>query len=320
MRLSADLINAVMAAANDGLVVAEFNGPTALIIFANPIFSRLTGYSAEEIHGRECFFLLRDHQDSEQLEKLTAAVQQQEDCVCKFHLRVKEGRLHWIELRIVFFRSEQADYLICTYKDVTQEEYVKNVLDKVNVLYREMSKRLEYTNETDQLTRLKNRGHLCTRGEFMLGAAKREKLRLHAILIDVDSFRILNGIGGPALGDDCLIKIADVIRHYFCRATDIAIRMGDDEFAIICIEDDDQRVHERAESLRRDVRALQVKDFSSRQHELSVSIGIYSVTPEKNTTIEDMIHNAGQLIFSLNNNGDQIVHRTAGDNTFSLRH
>lgn len=320
MRLSADLINAAMAATNDGLVIAEFNGPTASIIFANPVFSRLTGYSAEEIHDRECLFLLRDNQDSEQLEKLTAAMQQQSECVCKFHVRMKDGRLHWIELRIAFFQNQQAHYLICTYKDITQEEYVKNVLDKVNVLYREMSKRLEYTNETDQLTRLKNRGHLCTRGEFMLGAAKREKLRLHAILIDVDSFRILNGIGGPALGDDCLIKIADVIRHYFCRATDIAIRMGDDEFAVICIEDDDHRVHERAESLRQEVRALQVKDFTGRLHELSVSIGIYSVTPEKNTTIEDMIHNAGQLIFSLNNNGDQIVHRQSGDNTFSLHH
>lgn len=320
MRLSADLINAVMAATNDGLVIAEFNGSDASIVFANPVFCRLTGYSAEEVQSRECFFLLRDNQDSGQLENLTAAVQQQSDCACKFHIRMKDGRLHWIELSIVFFQNPQTHYLICTYKDVTQEEYVKNVLDKVNVLYREMSKRLEYTNETDQLTRLKNRGHLCTRGEFMLGAAKREKLRLHAILIDVDSFRILNGIGGQALGDDCLIKIADVIRHYFCRATDIAIRMGDDEFAVICIEDDDQRVHERAESLRRDVRALQVKDFSGRQHQLSISIGIYSVTPEKNTTIEEMIHNAGQLIFSLNNNGDQIVHRQAGDNTFSLRH
>lgn len=320
MSLSADLINAVMAVTNDGLVVAELDGSITPIIFANPVFARLTGYSSEDIHGRECFFLLNGHQDTEQLQKLTAALQQQQDCSCKFHLQMKDGRFHWVELRIAFFQHQHARYLICIYKDITQDEYVKNVLDKVNVLYREMSKRLEYTNETDHLTRLKNRGHLCTRGEFMLGAAKREKLRLHAILIDVDSFRILNGIGGPALGDDCLIKIADVIRHYFCRATDIAIRMGDDEFAVICIEDDDHRVHDRAESLRRDVRALQVKDFSGRQHDLSVSIGIYSVTPEKNTTIEEMIHNAGQLIFSLNNNGDRIVHRQTGDNTFTLPH
>lgn len=320
MRLPEDLIKAVMSVVNDGLVVAEFNESIASIIFANPVFTQLTGYSSEETHGLECFFLLRENQGSEPLEKLTAALQQQEDCVCKLRMQIKDGRFLWIELRIAFFQNQQGRYLICIYKDVTQDEYVKNVLDKVNVLYREMSKRLEYTNETDHLTRLKNRGHLCTRGEFMLGAAKREKLRLHAILVGIDSFRILTGIGGPALGDDCLIKIADVIRHYFCRATDIAIRMGDDEFAIICIEDDDQRVHERAESLRRDVRALQINDFSGRQHELSVSIGIYSVTPEKNTTIEEMIHNAGQLIFNLSNSGDHIVHRQAGDNTFSLRH
>lgn len=320
MKLSAELIRALMAATSDGLVVAEFHASVASIVFVNPVFTQITGYSSEEVLGRECFFMFRENQETEQLEKLTAALQQQESSVCKFRVKAREGRFLWIELRTQFFHNQKNAYLICTYKDITQDEYVKNVLDKVNVLYREMSKRLEYTNETDHLTRLKNRGHLCTRGEFMLGAAKREKLRLHAILVDVDSFRILNSVGGPALGDNCLIKIADVIRHYFGRATDIAIRMGDDEFAIICIEDDDQRVHERAESLRRDVHALQVKDFNGREHGLSVSIGIYSVTPEKSTTIEEMIQNAGQLIFSLHNDGNQIIHRQSGDNTYSLRH
>lgn len=320
MKLSAELISAVIASTNDGLVVAEVAGTVAPIIFANPTFAKLTGYPSEETLGRECFFLLDNNRDAEPLEQLTAAMQQQQHGFCKFRMQINGGRFLWVELRTTCIEHQQSRFLICVYKDVTQEEYVKNVLDKVNVLYREMSKRLEYTNETDTLTRLKNRGHLCTRGEFMLGAAKREKLRLHAILIDVDSFRILNGIGGPSLGDDCLIKIADVIRHYFCRATDIAIRMGDDEFAVICIEDDDQRIHDRAESLRKDVRALQVNDPTGRQHALSVSIGIYSVTPEKNTTIEEMIHNAGQLIFSLHENGDQIVHRQTGDNTFLLRH
>ena len=147
-----------------------------------------------------------------------------------------------------------------------------------------------------------------------------KKLRLHALLIDVDSFRILNTLGGPTLGDECLVRIAEVIRNYFCRATDIAIRMGDDEFAIICIEDDDQRIHDRAHALQRDVKALQIKDFSGREHELSVSIGIYSVTPEKSTTIEDMIHNAGELIFSTQSAGNQIVHSKTGDSIRPLRH
>jgi len=314
--LSAEIVSAVLAATNDGVVVAEIAASTTSVVFSNAAFEAMAGWSSQELLRQNCSLIVEGSPDEEQQQIFLDALQQKNPCQIKLRLQTKEKRLIWVELRTEF----QADYLIMVLKDITQDEYVKSVLDKVNVLYREMSKRLEYTNETDHLTRLKNRGHLCTRGEFMLGAAKREKLRSHALLIDVDSFRILNTLGGPTLGDECLVRIAEVIRNYFCRATDIAIRMGDDEFAIICIEDDDQRIHDRAHALQRDVKALQIKDFSGREHELSVSIGIYSVTPEKSTTIEDMIHNAGQLIFSTQSAGNQIVHSKTGDSIRPLRH
>lgn len=318
--LSAEMIDAVLASTSDGLVVAKIKDGTTSIMFANPVFLQMTEYSLAEISGRECAFPLQTSPDAEAQQFFVDALQHARDSEIKIRLQTKTGKRIWTVLRIVFFQQAQSRYVMCFYKDVTQEEYLKSVLDKVNVLYREMSKRLEYTNETDHLTRLKNRGHLCTRGEFMLGAAKREKLRLHAILVDVGSFRVLNTIGGQSLGDECLIRVADVIRNYFCRATDIAIRMGDDEFAIICIEDDDQRVYERAHLLKRDVRAQQVKDFSGGLHNISVSIGIYSVTPEKQTTIEDMMQKAGELVFNMRNNSDQIIHTQTGDGTRSLRH
>ncbi len=318
--VSAELINAVLAATNDGLVVAEIKDETTSIIFANPVFLQMTEHTLAEISGSGCASPLQNSPDDEARQFFVDALRQKSSSEIKIRLQTKNGKRIWIALRTIFFQEAQNHYALCFYKDITQEEYLKSVLDKVNVLYREMSKRLEYTNETDHLTQLKNRGHLCTRGEFMLGAAKREKLRLHAILVDVDSFRVLNTIGGQALGDECLIRVADVIRNYFCRATDIAIRMGDDEFAIICIEDDDQRVYERAHLLKRDVRAQQIKDFSGGLHNISVSIGIYSVTPEKQTTIEDMMQKAGELVFNMRNNGDQIIHTQTGDGTRSLRH
>lgn len=318
--LSAELLNAVVQASNDGLVVAEIKEKNTSIIFANPAFLQMSANSLEEIQGRESLSLLQSSPDTESLQQFSDALQHNCNCEARLRLQTKSGKRIWVVVRATFLHSPQTSHVIFFYKDVTQEEYVKSVLDKVNILYREMSKRLEYTNETDQLTRLKNRGHLCTRGEFMLGAAKREKLRLHAISITLNKFRLVNTGGSTALGDDCLIQIADVIRNYFCRATDIAIRMGDDEFAIICIEDDDQRVHDRAQALQQDMRSLQVKDFSGHQRELSVNIGIYSVTPEKHTTIEDMMQKAGDLIFNMPTNSDQIIHNQAGDGTHSLHH
>jgi diguanylate cyclase (GGDEF)-like protein/PAS domain S-box-containing protein len=314
--LSAELMKAVMTATNDGVVVAEITENTTSITYANPMFLQLTSSTLEGVVGRECLFPLRHSLDTELLQRFSDALQNKQDYESRLRLQTTSGKRTWVVLRIIFFHSSHGSSVICFYKDVTQEEYVKSVLDKVNILYREMSKRLEYTNETDHLTRLKNRSHLCTRGEFMLGAAKRGKLRLHAISIAVNSSHFLASSGDPVLGDDRLIQIAGVIRQYFCRATDIAIRMGDDEFAIICIEDDDHQVHDRAQALQQDIQALPFKDASGHRHEIDVNIGIYSITPEKHTTIEGMMQKAGELIFDVSNSG-QIIHTQIGEEIHS---
>lgn len=313
-------MSAALMASNEGIVIAELNDFNTPIIFANPAFLQLTGYTCEEILHQECLFLM-PLTDDEERKRIHDTLQKRLECSERLRLEGK-GRSFYVDFSFRYTEKDgRYSHIICFYKDVTQEEYLKSVLDKVNILYREMSKRLEYTNETDNLTKLKNRGHLSTRGEFLLGAAKREKLRLHAILVDINCFKMLNTIGGATLGDECLIKVADIIRRYFSRSADIAIRMCDDEFVIVCIEDDDQRVYDRVESLRKEVNELKMKDVMGREHDVSVSIGIYSVTPEKSTTIEEMIHNAGQLVFRHNQAPDgQVIHDKLDGHARPFRH
>ncbi len=315
--LSVELLKTAIQHSNDGILIAEYGegGAHNPIIFVSRAFEQISGYCASDIEGQDCRFLKGSDDQQDSLNELKTAIAQGLPCCVKLRNYTKDGRLFWNQLSVNYLKDgDKITHLISINKDVTQEEYAKNVLGKVNVLYREMSRRLEYTNETDALTKLKNRGHLSTRGEFILGAAKREKLRLHAILVDVDNFGLLSGVGGERLGDQCLIQVADVIKRYFCRATDIAIRLCDDEFVILCVEDDDHRVIERAEMLRTEVRSMEIYDAQENPHRLSVSIGIYSVTPEKNTTIEDMIHNAGQLVFQGNHGmRDHVAHSKANE-------
>lgn len=298
---------AAMDNISEGVVVAEC-GADGKVVYVNRAYLAMTGFDEAELLGNECLLLKCADDDAEAGAELAAAVAAGRECELKLRQYTKDGRLFWNQVKVAPIEGDNdVPHVICISTDVTQQEYVKNVLDKVNVLYGEMSRRLEYTNETDSLTQLKNRGHLSTRGEFMLGAAKRRKLRLHAVVIDVDDFKLFNSTGGSGLGDECLIQVAQVIRYYFSRATDIAIRLCDDEFVVVCIEDDDARVVGRAEALRDDVQ--QIKLSGAQDRALSVSIGIYSLTPEKHTTIEGMIEKAGQLVFQGTHGlRDRIVH------------
>ena len=55
--INAKLLQLVINASNDGIVVAEQEGDDNILIYANPAFERLTGYSADDILYQDCRFL-----------------------------------------------------------------------------------------------------------------------------------------------------------------------------------------------------------------------------------------------------------------------
>ncbi len=284
---------------DEGLLLAEYRNGDDQIIFANRAYRQISGLPEDQLLGKGVRDIISAHH-TEGLALFEHALASQQECTLKIRSSHGHSAVYWALVKTRFLRSPDSGeitHVLLVVKDITQEEYLRNVLDKVNLLYREMCKRLEYSSETDPLTQLKNRNHLSTRGEFLLGAAKRQRMRMHAVMLDVDDFRQLNLLGGSSLGDDCLVRIAALINELFCRTTDLAVRICDDEFMIFCIEDEDQRILERAQALLQRIREEPLLDFQKRPHTLSATIGVYSVTPQKYTTIESLLQTAGALVF-----------------------
>ena len=61
--INAKLLQLVVNASNDGIVVAEKEGDDNILIYVNPAFEALTGYSADEILYQDCRFLQGDDRD-----------------------------------------------------------------------------------------------------------------------------------------------------------------------------------------------------------------------------------------------------------------
>lgn len=81
--------------------------------------------------------------------------------------------------------------------------------------------------DTDYLTGLLNR-----RGLNQAWVLLSEDMIVHGIYIDVDNFKFVNDIYGHAKGDELLIFVADLLRRIF--EGQIVVRMGGDEFVVIC--------------------------------------------------------------------------------------
>jgi PAS domain S-box-containing protein len=121
--INAKLLQLVIEASNDGIVVAEQEGDDNILIYANPAFERLTGYSADDILYQDCRFLQGDDRDQPGLAAIREAVRQQLPCRQIIRNYRKDGSAFWNELSItpVFNEGDQLTYFIGIQKDVTAE-------------------------------------------------------------------------------------------------------------------------------------------------------------------------------------------------------
>ncbi|VXC75214.1 conserved hypothetical protein [Pseudomonas sp. 8Z] len=119
--INAKLLQLVVDASNDGIVVAEQEGEDNILIYANAAFERLTGYASDDILYQDCRFLQGEDRDQSGLQAIRDAVKAQRPCRQIIRNYRKDGSAFWNELSItpVLNESDQLTYYIGIQKDVT---------------------------------------------------------------------------------------------------------------------------------------------------------------------------------------------------------
>jgi diguanylate cyclase (GGDEF)-like protein len=107
--------------------------------------------------------------------------------------------------------------------------------------------------QTDELTDLANRRRFMSALEQEMARTKRFGTPLSLVLFDLDRFKRVNDHCGHQVGDTVLRRTADAVRMRI-RGTDLAARIGGEEFAILLPGSDAGGAVTFAENLRRDIR------------------------------------------------------------------
>jgi len=136
--ISAKLLQLVVEASSDGIVVAEQEGDDNILIYANPAFQRLSGYSDEEILYQDCRFLQGNDRNQAGLTVIREAIRNMLPCRQVIRNYRKDGSAFWNELSItpVFNDTDQLTYFIGIQKDVSVEVEAK---ERVRELEAEVS-------------------------------------------------------------------------------------------------------------------------------------------------------------------------------------
>ncbi|MES2821224.1 MAG: PAS domain-containing protein [Pseudomonadota bacterium] len=119
--INAKLLQLVINASNDGIVVAEQEGNDNILIYANPAFEKLTGYASDDILYQDCRFLQAGDRNQTGLAAIREAVRENRACRQVIRNYRKDGSAFWNELSItpVFNEGDQLTYYIGIQKDVT---------------------------------------------------------------------------------------------------------------------------------------------------------------------------------------------------------
>jgi PAS domain S-box-containing protein len=142
--INAKLLQLVVEASNDGIVVAEQEGEDNILIYANPAFQRLTGYKVDDILYRDCRFLQGENHNQPGLAVIREAIKNLHPCRQIIRNYRQDGSAFWNELSItpVFNEADQLTYFIGIQKDVSAEVQASERVRELEAEVAELKKQL----------------------------------------------------------------------------------------------------------------------------------------------------------------------------------
>ncbi|WP_281984626.1 putative bifunctional diguanylate cyclase/phosphodiesterase [Azonexus hydrophilus] len=214
-------LSRAMDSSLNGVMITSSTQLDHPIVYVNPAFERITGYSAEEVIGQSGRFLVRDDFNQRGLGTIREALRCRREAHAILRNYRKDGSLFWNELFIAPVRDESGSmttHFVSILNDVSER-----------ISYEQQ---LEFHANHDALTGLANRNLLNDRIAQALAQARADGLLVGVLLLDLDRFKLINDGFGHSPANELLKSVAHRLNQSV-RDTDTVARLGGDEFVVV---------------------------------------------------------------------------------------
>jgi diguanylate cyclase (GGDEF)-like protein len=158
----------------------------------------------------------------------------------------------------------------------------------------ELQEELRQLATVDELTGLANRRGFFALGEHQLLVAARTRAAIALLFVDVDGLKSVNDALGHSTGDRLLKEAADVLRETI-RGSDLAGRLGGDEFCVLLMGDPDLDADRVVDRMRETASAHNAQP--GRKFRISFSVGVSSLAAGRSVTLEELIDAADESMY-----------------------
>ncbi|MFW5443727.1 MAG: EAL domain-containing protein [Methylococcaceae bacterium] len=253
-----------------------------LIIAINPAFSKITGYSFEEVRNKNPSVLKPGLQDDQFYKEMWHSLDSTGHWEGEIWNKHKDGNEYaeWLVINTIYSEDGTVAQRVSLFSDITEKKRSEKLIWK----------QANY----DSLTGLPNRNMFLDRLNQDIKLASRSEKSLAVIFLDLDFFKEVNDTLGHAKGDELLCETAK--RLLACvRETDTVARLGGDEFIIVLPELD--RFFNLDRVAEKIIQSLsQVFKLAEEQAFVSASLGI-AMYPNDAIESEGLIKHADQAMY-----------------------
>lgn len=284
---SMKLARAIYLANSNAIVVTDEHNR---IVDVNPAFTRITGYSRDEVLGKDPKLMRSGRHDRAFYEQMWHALLTHDHWQGEIWDRHRDGGAYIKDIDIMVLRHQNGSI----YRYVAQFSDITDRKEHDQLIHRQAN--------YDPLTNLPNRRLFHDRLSQAIKMAHRTRFQVALLFIDLDHFKAINDTFGHACGDALLLEVACRINS-FVREADTVARLGGDEFTVTLPEIDDlQQVARIAQRIVDSIATPFQLDEGGQLHTISCSIGI-AIYPDDADTLEGMLRNADRAMYAAKESG-----------------
>ena len=284
------LTASVFSNTGEGIMITDRVG---LIVEVNDAFTRITGYSREDVIGNDPGRFHSSRQGPEVFQALRRSLLRLGEWKGELWSRRKDGEayLAWLTVSKVKGSSGKVRNYVALFSDVT--------------VLKLQQEELEHGAHFDALTDLPNRLLLSDRLHQAMTLCQRHHQSLAVLYLDLDGFKAINDQFGHETGDALLIAVSQRMQATL-RDVDTLARMGGDEFVAVLTN-----VESIQDCIQMVTRVLQA--CSEPVHidgcdlRVTASIGV-TVYPQDNAEADQLMRHADQAMYEAKQSGKNRFH------------
>ena len=227
--------------------------------------------------------------------------------------RERDGRMKAQQLALVNERKTfEAQNSLLKLQEKTTQQLEQEVKERTQKLESAMQSLTAANQQLDNLARMDGLTGLSNRRNFdqAFDAAWRRDLRhqqpISLLMADIDHFKKINDTYGHLFGDQCLMRVANILKKSVGRPDDLPARFGGEEFIIMLPNTDAKRASQIAEGIRYSIQQLRIK-HESEQIKFTISIGVATVVPTKGMRGSSLSEGADQALYQAKEGGRNCV-------------